>query len=168
MRAALDTLRAALTEIPPPPDPAAVLDEAATAWRETVRKARAAVSEEVRDGILDHRALAERRFGEVARSAMGDFLTWLEARCPFADGDPPAIPLPEIPDHGVVDLVGGLGGAGSALRTVEALAGRWMMEGDLVLAEWVLLRGEHPERLRARADRSALEAAIRDALDLIG
>jgi small GTP-binding protein len=166
MRAALATLHTALADVPPPADPEGVLEEVAEAWRDMVRGAETTVAEEIHDGTLDHRALAERRLYEVAQRQREAFLARLEGN-PLGSGAPPAIPLPDLPQHGAVDLVGGMGGAGSAARSVRALAGRWMMEGEIVLGEWVARMAQNPKFARARAERATFEVAIREAIDLV-
>lgn len=150
LRAAILELRETLPEVL---DPTRIREEARAAWRALVQEAEAAVERAVREQDVWHRDVALRRLRDEARGAVEGFAV--------PGVGPVHMPLPDPPAGRPVEaLLGGLGGAESALRNVRAQAGRWLMDGELTLADALSHLDDLPEVTTRRQVEEAIEAAL--------
>lgn len=149
IRAELSSLREALGKLPPVTHPDRLRERFRAAVREIVQEVGARID---RGGIA-HEAEA---LGALHQRA-DEVLRELHA---MTQGQGPALPMPETPSYtSLGQVVAGLAGGGGARRALKASAGRWMLEGELALADW--------PRARAWQEMAEAREALSSALDAV-
>lgn len=127
VRAAVDAVRRALEAVPAPAGP----DELRATWRGAVRSVVEVVEAGIAAGEIPDRVLALQALAERAPDAVA------AVRSGLAPAPSPPLPLPPSPTSGPMSVVlaGLTGGIEGARRALKAEAARWLLEGELVLAE---------------------------------
>jgi hypothetical protein len=164
---ALRGLEAAVASLPPAADRNALADALVTRWRAAVRGVVTPVEEAIRAGRIENRAIAARWLHAAAIPVRDAFVAEAPAAvAPLAPHGPLVLGVPEPISHGPVDVAGGLGGAGAALREIRGIAARWLLDGEVALREWVLAAFHDPGPAAARETLARVIPAALRALDL--
>jgi GTP-binding protein EngB required for normal cell division len=177
IEAALEAARGRLEALPPVVSDLEVEQALRQRWHEAVRHVAERVEGEIATGEVENKAEALRRFARQAPEVPPRFLAGLrEAPWPLPAGRPdlPGFPSPTPSSTplgaltgSVREALGGFGGREGARRVLRAQVGRWSLDGDLAIAEW-MSRGTTAERerqLRREAARALDVQALPDPLE---
>lgn len=145
-QAAVDELRTTLAATPAPRDLASLRQALRRSIRATVERLRTAIEA----GELPDKGAARAALLAAAPAVHADVVLGLV--------DAPRLPLPPAPGDTLWDQVRDrASGREGARRVLEAEAGRWLLEGQLALAEWC---DAHPDHVERADRRRALDEAL--------
>lgn len=162
---ALDQLQAELDAQPTPPDRPTLLRQLRERWSAHVRAVERDIDALIEAGSVDNKVLAVDRLARLAGERQERFVVEMAADPTLARYALPELPLPDRPEVAPLgQVVASMSGREGARRALRAAAARWMVEGEVVLMDWVDAQDDldaaHQRHVRVQGALSRAREAI--------